>query len=190
MNEAKLDVKINNRLQEIRKKKGLSISELSRHSGVNAQTISRIESNKTVGTIETYAKLAFALRVDLSEIFKKIKTSDPVIEIFNTKDDSNISFYKSAAYQVLGKKLSFKRMLPELITIEPQGQTENTRNKINSDKFVYVLTGDIEAVIDSKHYRLLRNSCIYFDASYPHHFKNKKKAEAKLLSITAPLTLE
>jgi len=61
---------MNNRLRELREKRGLSKSALSRISGVSRPTIVRLESQEeTVVKTETLEKLAGALNVSIKTLF-------------------------------------------------------------------------------------------------------------------------
>ena len=55
-------------LKEIREGRGMTISELSRESGVSRQTISYIEGGKRGTSLEVLAKLAKALKVDVKDL--------------------------------------------------------------------------------------------------------------------------
>lgn len=60
-----------NNLRDIRVKKGISISELARRSGLCRSTIYKIEAgDKQARTTRTLEKIAQALGVPISEIFK------------------------------------------------------------------------------------------------------------------------
>ena len=67
-----------NRLQEIRWKRGWSLEQLARESGVSKATICTIENKKDVNpTIDIAFKLADALEVDVREIFFTGEDSKP-----------------------------------------------------------------------------------------------------------------
>jgi transcriptional regulator with XRE-family HTH domain len=57
-----------NKLKRLRKKRVMSIEDLSAESGVHRNTISRIENGRSEAHTSTIRKLAQALRVDPSEL--------------------------------------------------------------------------------------------------------------------------
>ena len=58
-------------LREMRKKAGISVTELSRESGVSRMTIYKIErGDKQARTTRTLQKLADALRVPVTDLFE------------------------------------------------------------------------------------------------------------------------
>jgi transcriptional regulator with XRE-family HTH domain len=68
-------------LREARRARGLSLSEVSRRSGIDLASLSRLEtgknSNPTFETLSCYAK-ALGLRLELSLVEEKVPVSSPV----------------------------------------------------------------------------------------------------------------
>lgn len=58
-----------NGLRRIRRAKGLTQIQLAELAGVDQATISKIESGKRGGSLETYAILADAMKVSLADLF-------------------------------------------------------------------------------------------------------------------------
>ena len=65
-----MNLHINLFLKQARHKKGLSIRELAKVSGVGKASIERIEAEKTTPRIDTLCKLAKALDVPVTELFR------------------------------------------------------------------------------------------------------------------------
>lgn len=59
-------------IKEIRLKNNMTQEELSRKSGISESYISELENNLKMPTILTLCKLAEALEVDISELYKYI----------------------------------------------------------------------------------------------------------------------
>lgn len=57
-------------LREVRKKKEITITELSKLSGVSLGHISEIETNKKMPTIDVLVRIALALNVRPEELYK------------------------------------------------------------------------------------------------------------------------
>ena len=67
--------KIGDRLRERRKHLGLSLEDLSRLSGSTVPTLSNIERGKRDVKLSTLVSLTAALRIDLSALFVKNRTT-------------------------------------------------------------------------------------------------------------------
>lgn len=60
-------------LREIRKEKNISLDELSKMTGMSKGHLSRIERRETEPTITSLARIALALNVDITRLYKIIK---------------------------------------------------------------------------------------------------------------------
>ena len=63
---------VGRRLRGLRQAKRLRLVDLARGSGVDAATISRIETGSMVGTLTAHARLAHALGIDLAALFADV----------------------------------------------------------------------------------------------------------------------
>lgn len=63
-------IKVTNNIRRIRNEKGISIVKLSVDSGISRSHLFYIETNKTSPTIDTLAKIAKALDIQLIDLFK------------------------------------------------------------------------------------------------------------------------
>ena len=61
---------INERLKKIRKEQGLSLRALAEKSGISKSTLNDIENGKSNPTTETLAKIAKALNIKMSDLFR------------------------------------------------------------------------------------------------------------------------
>ena len=60
-------------LKIIRKRRKISLRGISDLSGVQVATLSRMESNKMVGTLKNYMNIARAMGLKLSELIKELE---------------------------------------------------------------------------------------------------------------------
>lgn len=79
-------------VKQLRKSKGWSQETLALECGLTQSFIHQLESGKTGGTIETLEKIAAALKVPVSELFKKAEDdkSNPLL------DDPETAWYIEA----------------------------------------------------------------------------------------------
>lgn len=181
---------IGNRIKELRRQKKMTLTELSKQSGVQIATLSRIENGKMKGTIDSHLSVARALGVDVTTLYKDLgkestddRTSPPdaPTETFNYND--------KASYEILTSHLLSKKMMPVVLRIEPGGRTNAESNPPGSEKFVFVLEGAVRAAVGERSYDLTPNKTVYFDASVSHWFENTGKKPARLISVVTPVAL-
>lgn len=181
---------IGKRIEAIRRSKKMSLTEISKETGIQMATLSRIENQKMTGTLESHIKIAKALGVDVTEIYKDIEKENAIIEFQNNQRVADVFKHSDKAFsEILTKNMMDKKMLPVLIRIEPSCKTNVEQNRIGSEKFIFVLEGSIEVNIDSKKFDLTRHSTMYFDAALPHSYTNTGKTNAKILCVSTPVTL-
>lgn len=181
---------IGNTLHAIRKSKKMSLTELSEKSGVQMATLSRIENMKMVGTLESHLSIAKALEIDVTELYKNIEKQNTLLDYFsNSKPTDVFTHSDQSSFEILTKNVLNKKMMPMLIRIEAHGKTNKEQNKNGSEKFVFILDGNVEAVIGDQKINLNKNNTLYFDASIPHQFINVGKSTVKILCIGTPVSL-
>jgi DNA-binding XRE family transcriptional regulator len=66
------NLKIGEALRNLRQRRNLSLGELSKISGVQPATLSRMENNKTLGNLKNYLSIANAFGIKLSQLFSEL----------------------------------------------------------------------------------------------------------------------
>ena len=181
---------IGNTLHAIRKSKKISLTELSQKSGVQMATLSRIENMKMVGTLESHINIAKALEIDVTQLYENIDKQNSTIDFVNDLKPTDIFTHsEQSSFEILTKNILNKKMMPILIRIEAHGKTNKEQLKIGSEKFIFLLEGNIEALIGEQKFNLNKSNTLYFDASLPHQFFNIGKNTARILCIGTPVSL-
>lgn len=180
---------IGDTLKAIRKSKKISLTELSESSKVQMATLSRIENKKMVGTLESHIQIAKALGVDVTELYKGLSHQNAIIDFGSDKATDVFTHSDKAGFEILTKNIMNKKMMPILITIEKDGKTTKEQAPGGSEKFIFVLEGNVEANINSQVFILHKKNTLYFDASLPHFYRNIGKGEANLICVGTPVSL-
>ena len=181
---------IGKRVQELRKVRGMSLTELAEKSGVQIASLSRIENMKMTGTLESHMKIAQALGVDVTQLYTAIIKEEDKARVHTPKSLSDVFVHSDkSSYEILTSNVLGKRMMPILLKIEPEGRTNMEQNPPGSEKFIFVLEGKIEVQVGDKTYSLSRYNTLYFDASLEHKFVNAGKTTAKVICVGTPVAL-
>jgi quercetin dioxygenase-like cupin family protein len=181
------------RLRVLRKSQKITLVELSKASEVDIATISRIETGVMTGTLESHMKLATALGVKLTDLYAGIEEArikDAVsLQDPSTRTDIYVHQAGKSSTTMLTTDVLKKKLMPVLIAIEPGGSTHKEEARVGTERFLYVLEGELEARIGEQAHTLTRGSTLYFDASIPHSLKNVTRRPAKCLSVVTPPVL-
>jgi len=181
---------IGRHIKQLRKSKKMTLVELSSNSGVQVATLSRIENEKMVGTLESHMSIAKALGIDVTALYKKTTQAPETIDV-ETPGSLTDQFKHSdkAGYEILTKNVLNKKMMPVLIRLDPGGETPVEQGVAGSEKFVFVLEGKIEVKLDDQTYILEKAHTLYFNASLPHRMRNTGEKTARVLCVGTPVTL-
>jgi quercetin dioxygenase-like cupin family protein/DNA-binding XRE family transcriptional regulator len=180
-------------LRALRKTQRVTLVELAKASGVDAATISRIETGKMTGTLECHLRLATALGVKLTELYAGIEEARvrDAVTLQGPLRQREVYLHQAgkSSMAMLTTEVLTKKLMPVLITIEPGGSTHREEAKVGTEKFLYLLEGTVEARVGEATHTLRRGSSLYLDASIPHSLKNAGRSVAKCLSVVTPPVL-
>lgn len=183
-------MKIGKRIHQLRKEKDMTLEELSEKSGVALATLSRMENNKMTGTLKSHNSICKALGASIAELYREAEDESKTVEsVPRGNRTEHFVHAKKAKYELLVSKAMNKKIMPLMIKIEGGGFTQDEQNKPGVEKFIYMMTGTIEAIVGDTSYVLKRGDSLYFDASLPHNFKNTTKTEAEAICIISPPAL-
>lgn len=178
------------RIQTLRKARKLTLVEVAKKTGIDQATLSRIENGVMTGTLSSHMRIAEVLGLNLPDLYE-----DVLGKISEAKDKSvkqkleTFSHSSGAVAELLTSGILQKKMMPVLLKIKPKGRTEIEQYPALTERFVYVLEGNIEAVIGNERKSLKKRECLYFSATVAHHFQNTSKSECQMLSVLTPSSL-
>ena len=184
---------VGGQLRALRKNQGIRLVELAKTSGVDAATISRIETGRMTGTLECHMKLARALGAKLTQLYAEIEEAQAkgavAVQAPSARTEVYVHQAGKSSMAMLTTEVLKKKLMPVLITIEPGGSTHKEEAKVGTEKFIYVLEGELEAKVGEEIHHLKRRSTLYFDASLPHQLRNPGSKVVRCLAVTTPPAL-
>jgi transcriptional regulator with XRE-family HTH domain len=178
------------RIKTLRKMRDLTLTDVAKKTGIDQATLSRMENGLMVGTIHSHMRIANALGIPLPDLYKDTldKLSETKEKSF-TKKIETFSHAGGAVAELLTSGILQKKMMPVLLKIKPKGYTETEEYPRFTERFAYVMKGEIEIVVGKEQKTLKEGETFYFDAGQPHCFKNNSKTEAWCLSVMTPTSL-
>lgn len=183
-------MQIGKRIKELRESQELTLTELAQKSGVQIATLSRMENSKMIGTLESHQNIAKALGIDLVKLYQGLSPSRRQEgAATDARTLETFAYNDKASYEILTTQVLSKKMMPIVLKIEEGGVTNPEQSSIGSEKFLFVLEGEIEARVGEKTFPLKKNNTLYFDASVEHSFENTGKGAARLIIVGTPVNL-
>ncbi len=178
------------KIRELRQTKDWSLAELAKRSGVALSSLSRMETGKMTGTLESHLRVARALGVRVSELYASLDPVGPAVEIQQAQEGTDqVISGKGATLVLLASSPLQKKMLPALIHLPPKKSTQKQRGPAGSERFIYVLKGQLEATVGEQTVRANAGESLYLQASLPHTLANAGAAPLWAVSVTCPPTL-
>lgn len=172
------------RLRELRTRRGLSQTELSRLVGVTPSTISQVESNLIYPSLPALLKMAEVLSVDVNSFFSDKEGNEKRI-VFSSSDAVEVRMPGTLEGAVRARLLTpvdFEpRVLPHLIEIAP-GQTVSAHFMTHKgEELGYLLSGELEAKFENDACIVSAGDVVYLTSETPTQWKNTGTGAARLL---------
>ena len=153
-----MEFAIGSRLKELRKAKGMSITDLAEHSGVSTGLISQIERNLVVPSVVNLYRIAQALDTDINYFFENERPKKA--EVTRHGDHKiMITDQGHGIYQLFTN--SRRGHILDLIRVTLKG-----------GECGFVLQGTLTVLLDGREYRLYEGDSIYFRSTIPHKYLN------------------
>jgi len=180
-------IEIGKKIRALRKAKKISLAELSKSSGVALATLSRIETGRMIGTLESHMNIARTLGIRLAELYADIETPAKEITLTSSKARTETFFHgKNVLYEMLTTNVLSKKMMPILLNIAAGAKSNLEQAPKDAEKFVYCIEGTLEINIADNKYTLNKSDGIYFDASTKHYITNIGAKDAQAICIASP----
>ncbi len=175
------------RIKTLRKRSGLSQTELARLIGVTPSNISQVESNMIYPSIPALVKIAEIISVDISAFFQEPdrEMRSPVFPESRGLDLELSNLPRGS----VGARRLFPLDMEE--KAEPYLIELPSRKKITSHFFLYkgeeigyLLSGTVQMKLDETVYDIQAGDTIYLTDQTPSQWKNTGKEAARFLWIT------
>ena len=178
------------KIRDIRKKKGLKISELAALIDVTSGYVSQIERDLIEPSLPVLRRLSKAIDIPLSSLFSDEFLTDVVVINSKTKkkvsfNDGNITYEMLTPAKLNNEKLpKMDVMVAEIIA---NGRDNDEYVTHLSDEFAYVLNGCIEYHIGENEVHMLqKGDSIYVPEGTPHYVYNPNEETARIFSTMSP----
>lgn len=171
-------------LRSLRAQRGLSIRSLAKQSGLNANTLSMIENNRTSPSVSTLQQLAIALDVPIKAFFETDLPENKVA--FQKAGQRACIAFAHVTLEDLGAGLTLQGGQPFLVTLAPKAASGATPIVHTGHEFVFCLEGRLTYVIEQQHYLLEPGDSLLFNAYLPHCWQNAGEVPSRSLLVMCP----
>lgn len=175
-------IDVGKRIKSIRKRKGLTLQDLSEKSGMSATAISAIERNVSSPTVNTLASIGKALGESLSTLL-----GESEIRYIVTRADHREQIaadVRNAEFHSLGTGIPGQQFRPMLCLLKPDSSSGNDYLNHPGDDFLHILQGSLEVEMNGDTLHLAEGDSLYCRANTPYRWKNTGAGETRLLIVS------
>ena len=171
------------RLRRLRTRRGLSLAQVARATGVSVGFLSALERGQMRSSVATLRRIARFYGTNILSLFETAGNNPRLVrpserKILETTPDVRMELLAWGN----------TAMEPHLFRVKPGGGSGESYSH-EGEEFLHVLRGDFEIWLNqSEHYRLKPGDSLYFESSTPHRWKNPGRKEAWVLWINTPPT--
>jgi len=182
-----LEVAIGRQIRIYRKQMEITVSDLSKMTGLSTGMLSKIENGNTSPSLSTLQTLSNALSIPMTAFFKQFEQKR---ECIHTKANEGVEVEGEgtrAGHQYnllghLGSNDSGVIVEPYLIELTSETDTFKTFQHGGLET-IYMLAGEITYRHGDSVYKLQPGDTLFFDANTPHGPEALDKLPARFLSI-------
>lgn len=171
------------RFRRLRTRRGLSLAQVARATGVSVGFLSALERGQMRSSIATLRRIARYYRTNILSLFEAAGENPRLVRPNQRKI---LETTPGVRMELLAWGQTV--MEPHLFRVKPNGGSGESYTH-EGEEFLHVLRGEFEIWLDNKeHYELRTGDSLYFESSTPHRWKNPGRTEAWLLWINTPPT--
>ena len=179
-----MEIDVGFHLRNLRTTRGYSIRTLAEMSGLNFNTLSLIENNKSSPSVSTLQQLAVALQVPITAFFDTETRHQDVV--FQKKGKRPTATFSHGTLEDLGTGLALGNGIPLVMTLEPGSSSGPDLLVHTGQEFVYCLSGYLSYTVSENTYNLEEGDSLIFQAHQTHRWENSGTVTAQFILILCP----
>ena len=182
------ELRVGEKIRELREQKGLSLQDMSTRTGYTSALLSQVENHMISPPLGALIRIAKALEVKVGTFFgDEPRESYAIVR----KDErKHISRYASKegvsygySYESLGFDKKDRQMEPFLVSLEPATVKSEKLSSHDGEEFIFILEGEMEAILGDHKDVLYPGDCIYYDSAIPHKVQCHREIPTKILAV-------
>jgi len=146
------EVRVGERIKELRERKGLSLKEVADLTGFSTALLSQMENHLVSPSLGTIVKLARALSVKVGDFLGETegepftivrKDERKMVSRFASKEGVKYGY----SYESLGFDKKDRHMEPFIVKLEPATVKAAKTSVHEGEEFIFVLEGEMEVIL-------------------------------------------
>jgi DNA-binding transcriptional MerR regulator/uncharacterized cupin superfamily protein len=169
------------RFRRLRARRGLSLAQVARATGVSVGFLSSLERGQMRSSVATLRRIARFYRTNILSLFETAGENPRLVRPSQRK-----ILETNAGVRMELLAWGNTVMEPHLFRVKRGGGSGESYTH-EGEEFLHVLRGAFEIWLGhTEHYRLKTGDSLYFESTTPHRWRNPGRAEAWLLWVNTP----
>jgi transcriptional regulator with XRE-family HTH domain len=179
---------IGGQIRELRRAKGLNLTDLSRLTGKSIGYLSQVERNLSEPTLRGLQDLSNALGVQIGYFFHETEAVPPEEQglVVRKTRRKRLNYGNGVVDHLLSPNLSGQLEL--LLAEFDPGYSSGESITHKGEEAGLVLAGALDIWIGKKHFTLLEGDSFTFNSSTPHRFENRHVGKTVVVWVVTPPT--
>ena len=182
------ELRVGEKVRELRESKGLSLQDLANRTGYSSALLSQVENHFISPPLGGLIKIAKALEVKVGTFFgDEPRESYAIVRRDERKHISRFASKEGVSYGYSYESLGFdkkdRQMEPFLVTLEPATVKSEKLSSHDGEEFIFILEGEMEAILGDHKDVLYPGDCIYYDSTIPHKVQCHREIPTKILAV-------
>jgi len=174
------------RIRKAREMRGLTLEDISSRTGIDVDTLKRMESGKMTPPLGQLIRLGKALDMKMGYFISP--GVDKPMTVVRTDQRQPISRYGEKrseqygyVYESLAPEKGNRLMEPFIVTLLPTDVEEFSTH--DGQEFLYVLQGEMKVQVGDQIELLHSGDAVYYDSNQPHLVKSAGGSKAVILAV-------
>lgn len=181
-----MSIDVGSKIRAYRKRKKITLMDLSRITGIAASNLSSMELNKSSPTLSTLMKIASAFGVKVGAFLDETLYRKAV-HCLAGEGEAIHAGSPAVSGRVVTSGISLNKMEAKILTLEKAAGSFGLE-ATGTDRFVYCIKGQINARVDEETFSLAKGDSLYLLPETSVAFELGASEEATILLISATAT--
>jgi len=177
-------------IRELRKSRGLTLTDLARRTGLSIGHLSQVERGLSTPTIRQLQQISAAMGVQIGWFFR----SDPPVD--DEEARVVVRGGRRRALRIGDLGVTDELLVPDLdrqlemllCTIQPGTGSGDEPYSHEGEEAGFVLSGEMELWIDDQHFHLKAGDSFAYASTRPHRYRNPGPSALQVIWVITPPT--
>ena len=179
--ENQFDMKIGERLKQIRISRSLSLDDTAELTSVSKPMLGQIERGQSIPTITTLWKIANGLKVPLSSFLADTQTEYTIADISNSttivEENGTMKAYTLFPYDPIRSVETF------MIEFESGCCHSSEKHNDGVEEYILIVEGNLQMTLNGKTVMISQGQALRFRADIPHIYHNISDKKCTIYNV-------